>query len=359
MVLIDFSPHLKTIDRQKEQSLNSKIIKMHKRERNFPFSKKLENLNYFLNQSNFNYSNSDDIYSIIGEYYKLNISNVILTAGCDIALRTIYESLDDIKYLHLPNTCYAMNFIYKKIYHSNSSIIDFEFDQNGHFNVDELITTIDKFDGRQMVVIESPSGFTGQDIEKTDFVKLLEFCVSKKVVLVVDETYLETRNYEWTAREFINNFEDLIVVTSFSKAYGIAGLRAGMIVSNISNINVMNKLLPMHEITSFTDYLLSEVINDKSLYTFRDQIYLDEEYIVDNLNNYKGFNVMKTKTNFILFKNKNYPTQYLHDLLLNNQLKVKIHKSVPFFGDWCSASLGNKNNTNNLVKILLKINYSN
>lgn len=328
---------------------------MHKRERNYSFSIDLENKAYFLNQKNFNYSNIDNLYSTLASYYQINTSNLLITAGCDIALRTIYESLDDIHFLHLPNNCYAMNFIYKKIYHFNSSIINFEFDKDGQINIDDLISNINKYNGKQMVVIESPSGFTGQNIKKSEFKKLLEFCESKNVILVVDETYLETRYYEWTAKDFIN-FQNLIVVTSFSKAYGIAGLRAGMIVSKNSNIKIMSTLLPMHEITSFTDYLLSELIKDKSLKSFRDQIYYDENHVFDNLNDYRGFVVMKTYTNFILFRNNNFTTNYLHDFLLENKIKVKIHKSVAFFGDWCSASLGNIENTQYLVKTLQNIN---
>ena len=89
--------------------------------------------------------------------------------------------------------------------------------------------------------------------------------------MVVDETYLETRNYTWTAKKYVS-FDNLIIVSSFSKAHGIAGLRAGLIVSNSKNIKILNSLLPMHEITSFTNYLLNKVINDESLNLFKDQI---------------------------------------------------------------------------------------
>ena len=148
---------------------------MHKRERQYPFSKDLESENYFLNQKNFNYSNIDNLYESIASFYKINSSNLLITAGCDIALRTIYESLDNIQFLHLPNNCYAMNFIYKKDLSFNSSILDFEFDSNGKVNIEDLIMNINKNDGKQMVVIESPSGFTGQNIKKNEFKKLLEF----------------------------------------------------------------------------------------------------------------------------------------------------------------------------------------
>ncbi len=173
--------------------------------------------------------------------------------------------------------------------------------------------------------------------------------------MIVDETYLETRNYKWTAKKYLS-CNNLIIVSSFSKAHGIAGLRAGLIVSNSKNIKILNSLLPMHEITSFTNYLLNKVINDESLNLFRDQINEDENLLFEILNEKKGFKILRTNTNFVLFKNQDFNCKYIHDFLLDNRIKVKIHKTVPFFGEWCSASLGNKTNTYNLIKVLSSIN---
>ena len=96
-------------------------------------------------------------------------------------------------------------------------------------------TIISANKGSQMLVIESPSGFTGQELTKRNFESILEFCNQNNIVLVVDETYLETRFYTWTAKDYLD-YKNLIVVRSFSKAYGIAGLRAGLIISNKANI---------------------------------------------------------------------------------------------------------------------------
>ena len=328
---------------------------MHKRERLFPFSNKLESSEFTINQIRFNYPALDASYLNIAKFYQIKSNELILTAGCDIALRTIYEALENISCLHLPNSCYAMNFVYKRIYHPNTNIKDYEFDERGEVNVDKLILQISQNTALQMLVIESPSGFTGQGLKETEFKKLLDYCELHNIILVVDETYLETRNYTWTAKKYIS-FDNLIVVSSFSKAYGIAGLRAGMIVSNSKNIKILNSLLPMHEITSFTNYLLNKVINDESLNFFIDQINEDENLIFEQLNEKKGFKILRTNTNFVLFKNHYLSCKFIHDFLLDNQIKVKIHKNVPYFGEWCSASLGNKTNTYNLIKVLSKLN---
>ena len=106
---------------------------------------------------------------------------------------------------------------------------------------------------------------------------------------------METRNCTWTAKKYLscNN----LIVSSFSKAHGIAGLRAGMIVSNSKNIKILNSLLPMHEITSFTNYLLNKVINDESLNLFKDQINDDENLLFEKLNE-KRIQIFKNKYNF-------------------------------------------------------------
>ncbi len=171
--MIDFAPHLKKIVRQKEKELDEDIIRMHKRERVFPFSNNLESSEFSINQIKFNYPALDASYFNIAKYYQVKPNELILTAGCDIALRTIYEALESISCLHLPNSCYAMNFVYKRIYHPNTSINDYEFDERGEVNLDKLILQISQNTGLQMLVIESPSGFTGQGLKETEFKKAL------------------------------------------------------------------------------------------------------------------------------------------------------------------------------------------
>ena len=108
----------------------------------------------------------------------------------------------------------------------------------------------------------------------------------------------------------------------------------------------------MHELTSFTAYLLEKVISDQSLSSFRSQIKEDENYIFDEIDNNNGFKVLKTETNFVLFRHESFSCNYIHDFLLKNYIKVKVHKSVPLFGEWCSASLGNSFNMNKLIDVL-------
>jgi len=246
-----------------------------------------------------------------------------------------------------------MNFIYKKIYHPNAKQIDYEFDKNGKINFEEITKNIIPNTCSQMLLIESPSGFTGQGINKEEFERILTFCQEKHILLVVDETYLETRQYSWSAIDFINQFKNLIVVRSFSKAYGIAGLRAGIVISHQDNIKVMSAVKPMHEISSFTKYVIDQILTDSSLLNYRDQIELDENNFFSILNEKNTFRVKKTRTNFILFNSSNFSCEFIHDRLLANNIKVKIHKDVKYFGKWCSASLGNSENNNLITKTLL------
>ena len=48
--------------------------------------------------------------------------------------------------------------------------------------------------------------------------------------------------------KFINKFNNLIIIRTFSKSFGLAGLRAGYAVGSFQNIKIMNKFRPMYEL---------------------------------------------------------------------------------------------------------------
>ena len=75
--MIDFAPHLKEIVRQKEKELDEDIIRMHKRERIFPFSNNLESSEFSINQIKFNYPALDASYFNFAKYYQVQVDELM------------------------------------------------------------------------------------------------------------------------------------------------------------------------------------------------------------------------------------------------------------------------------------------
>lgn len=97
---------------------------------------------------------------------------------------------------------------------------------DGYHNLDKMLASIDH--NTRVLWLCSPNNPTGCHIDKESFEKVMLHC-PKHVLVVVDEAYYEYMDAEDAPDTIkaLNKFENLIVLRTFSKAYGLAGLRIG------------------------------------------------------------------------------------------------------------------------------------
>ena len=79
------------------------------------------------------------------------------------------------------------------------------------------------------------------------------------VIVLVDEAYYHF--HDETVAGLIDQMDNLIVARSFSKAFGLAGLRGGYLLSNPENIYYLKKVRPVYEINSVTALVIGELID--------------------------------------------------------------------------------------------------
>ena len=86
-------------------------------------------------------------------------------------------------------------------------------------------TVLDAYDGERMVYLTSPHNPTGAEFSREAIVELAE-SVDEDTLLVVDEAYAEYTEAPSTI-DLLDSYDNLAVLRTFSKAYGLAGLRVG------------------------------------------------------------------------------------------------------------------------------------
>ena len=98
-------------------------------------------------------------------------------------------------------------------------------------------------DQTKVIFIANPNNPTGTFLDSNDLLSFVE-SVPKTIIVVIDEAYHEYVNQKdyVSAVNWVNNFENLIVTRTFSKAYGLAGLRVGYSVSHASVANILNRV---------------------------------------------------------------------------------------------------------------------
>jgi histidinol-phosphate aminotransferase len=115
----------------------------------------------------------------------------------------------------------------------------------GH-DMDAMLAAVT--DATKVVFIANPNNPTGTWVNENKLLHFLEN-VSRKVIVVVDEAYFEyasdpsmqVKGYP-NAMQWVQRFPNLIVTRTFSKAYGLAGLRVGYSVSNAGIADLLNRV---------------------------------------------------------------------------------------------------------------------
>jgi len=130
---------------------------------------------------------------------------------------------------------------------------DFQLD------VEAILAAQDK--RTKMIFIPSPNNPTGNCFAKEDILKIIK---AFKGLVVVDEAYVEFEE-EQSIISQLSNHDNLIVVQTFSKAQGMAGVRLGMCFAHPVIIDLMNKLKAPYNINSLTQEAVLKRLEEQGL----------------------------------------------------------------------------------------------
>ena len=147
------------------------------------------------------------------------------------------------KVIALPPT-YGM---YKVLANTNDiELINISLLENFQPNVDEILSRQNS--KIKLLFLCSPNNPTANSFEAKKVEKLIkEF----KGIVVIDEAYIDFSTEEsWLSR--LNEFPNLIVTQTLSKAYGLAGIRLGICYASEEIIGILNKIKPPYNVNQLT-----------------------------------------------------------------------------------------------------------
>lgn len=192
----------------------------------------------------------------------------------------------------------------------------------------------------KLVYICNPNNPTGTIVDKD---KLKAFCerVSQKVTVFVDEAYIDylPDAAATTMIGSVKKGQNIIVARTFSKVYGLAGLRLGYIIAQPATIA---KLQPN---TSCSWAALSAPAISAALASYQDQTYMQEvvkktteskQFLYDTLKA-EGYSYIPSHTNFVMFPLKMDGERFAEEMLKRS---VGIRNWKLNNQDWCRISIG-------------------
>ena len=152
-----------------------------------------------------------------------------------------------------------------------------------------------------ILYLDSPNNPTGFQFSKNEVQKLVK---SFNGLVIIDEAYGEFSDYSLSS--MVKTQENLIVVQTLSKSFGLAGLRLGYFIANKKFTNVFMNVLqypyPLSTITIESGILALDKSNlMKSTVA---NIKIERKRIIETLQKYDAFEVFDSKANFVLFDAK-------------------------------------------------------
>jgi histidinol-phosphate aminotransferase len=328
----------------------SKFLRLDKNERVLEFEKSF--LNYIKKSiSTFyfsSYPNVDKVYSLLSKYLKISKNMICLTAGSDIALKTCFEyfTREGDKIITLEPT-FGMVDVYSKIYNLNN--IKIHYDKNLKLKLNYLFSKIKK--DISLIVIANPNSPTGTIISPKDLKRIVIKAYTYRIPLVIDEAYFGF--YNKSSIKLINKYRNLVVVRTFSKAFGLAGLRAGFIIANSTTAKNLYKYKPMYEVNTIVCLAIEFLLKNKKIVKNHIKSVLEaKKFVISELKKLR-IKFIDTYANF-LHINLGNKKKYFEKILKNNKILVRKGPGVEGYENYLRVSLGSQAQMKKIVILLKK-----
>ncbi|EAR01228.1 histidinol-phosphate transaminase [Maribacter sp. HTCC2170] len=287
--------------------------------------------------------------SVLGEKKNVGVKNILLGNGSDEVLDLIFRAFcepnqDNI--ISLPPS-YGMY----KVLSGINAIENREVLLTNGFepNVEEILDVVDG--NSKLLFLCSPNNPTGNSFDEENIVKLLnEF----SGLVIIDEAYIDFSSKEsWLKR--LNEFPNLIVTQTLSKAYGMAGIRLGMCFASEEIIAVLNKIKPPYNVNQLTQSrALEQVLKTDVLRTEVSEILVQKNELITVLNSIEFIDIIyPSDANFVLVKVDDATKRY--DELIAKGIVVRNRTTQPLCENTLRFTVGTKSENMKLITALKEI----
>jgi len=298
----------------------------------------------------FNRYPDSDSYSLrekLAHTLALNTNQLMVGTGSDELLQIIINAfISKNDAVLCPYPSFGMYAIFTRI--AGGVPIDVPLDEEFAYNVDRFSCYIEDYKPK-IVFLCSPNNPTGNVISKKEVLQILKVYNG---IVVLDEAYVEFSGTS-LIRELIE-YPNVIVLRTFSKAYGLAGLRVGYLAACKELTEDLYRVKPPYNISFFSQRAACIMLDHVDLVNkCVTDIISAREKMFQSFDGIDGIKPYPSKANFILAKFKDAISVY--DKLLQNGVLVRNFQNNHLLRDCLRITAGEKHENDYLISLLKKI----
>lgn len=285
----------------------------------------------------------------LAAHNELQPDNICLSNGSDAAIKYIFDvyvsSSDSVLFA---DPTFAMYSIYCKMFNARAVTVEYKPDLS--FPKGEFLDKISK--DIKIAVVVNPNNPTGSDLPKSDLITILNKAALNDVLLIVDEAYFYY--YPETMIDLVKEFENLVVLRTFSKLCGMAGARLGYVAAAPKVIENLKKVKPTFDVNSLAVIIGEKLMNNPRIITsLIKDIKHGKLFLLDNLLR-EGIEVRDTNANFLLI-NCNEHADFIIKQLKDRRILVGGGFKQDFLKKFIRVTIGDEATMKQFFKAFMDI----
>jgi histidinol-phosphate aminotransferase len=197
--------------------------------------------------------------ALVANYLRLSPAQILLTNGVDEAIHLLCETyLEPEHEVIIVTPTFAMYEIYARS--TGATVISIEADLNEGFKfpIDRVLSRIGL--KTRLLAVANPNNPTGMLVQRQDLLKLAD--AAPQAAVLVDEAYHDFCGA--TVLGAARRFQNLFVARTFSKAYGLAGLRIGVLSGSEAQMQMVRKVSSPYNVNGIALACLPAAIADRA-----------------------------------------------------------------------------------------------
>jgi histidinol-phosphate aminotransferase len=286
-----------------------------------------------------------ELKEIVAKYKGVQINQLIIGNGSDEILDLIVRATCDPgkdKIVTITPT-YGM---YKVIANINDVKIT-EVPLSATFDL-EKEKILEAAKDAKLIMLCSPNNPTGNLLNRNDVL-----AIAKKFdgILVVDEAYIDFSNGK-TLLQDLNDYDNIFVCQTLSKAYGLAGIRVGFGFGSAQLIDILNKIKPPYNVNELSQkFAIARLKDMKTVSSEVMQILLERSRVLEELMHISAvLKIYRTDANFILFKVEN--ADELYNFFIKNDVIVRNRTNLPGCKNCLRVTIGSSEENDRFLNVL-------
>ena len=276
----------------------------------------------------------------------VSVNQILLGNGSDEVLDLIFRAFCEPKVdniITLPPT-YGMYKVLANINNVEEKEVllgdDFQPDVSKILNISDA--------NSKLLFLCSPNNPTGNSFTEKSVEKLLK---TFNGLVIIDEAYIDfSAKKSWLKR--LTEFPNLVITQTFSKAYGMAGIRLGICYASSAIIAVLNKIKPPYNVNELTQKkALKRVLNKNKVNNEIAKILTQREKLIEKLKSVSFVEkIYPTDANFVLVKVDDAIKRYQQ--LIENGIVIRNRTSQPLCENTLRLTIGTKSENIKLINAL-------